>query len=160
MDLPDVRPIGELLRDTPRGGSIRMSLDRVRVQDVGLSRLASSSDRAEQRQAYGIAEPDAAVAPPSEQVPACWGHQDASHRLLHTDVDSQASSYSSEEFNIAATLCAAEIQASQQSQLLELELRIFNSAISANELVTSWWAGRQLGLPRFLAGTGKSDGAV
>ena len=44
-------------------------------------------------------------------------------------------------------------------QLLE-QLRICNSAISANELVTGWREGRHLGLIKFVAETGKSDGAV
>ena len=59
-----------------------MSLDHARVQDEELNRLPASSDRAEQRQAYGILETEAAVAPPRGRIPACWGHPNASFRPL------------------------------------------------------------------------------
>ena len=113
-----------------------MSLERARVQDVELSRLAASPDRAEQHSAYGVLETGAAAAPPKEQIPACWGRPNASYWLLRADADSQAFNYSTEELHIAATLCAAELQVSRKIEATGLELRIFNLAISANELVT------------------------
>ena len=61
-------------------------------------------------------------------------------------------SYSSEELYIAATLRAAELQASRKTQLPELERRVFDLVIPANELVTGWRKGRQLGLIKFLGG--------
>ena len=118
-----------------------MSLDRARVQDVEPSRLAAASDRAEQRQAYGMSETDAAAAPTEEQIPVCWGRPDASCWLPHTDVNSQDFSHTSEELYVAATLCAAGLQVSRKTQLPELELHTFNLATSANELVTGWWKG-------------------
>ena len=42
----------------------------------------------------------------------------------------------------------------------DLELRIFGLATSANELITGWWKGRQLGLVRFLAAAARHNGAV
>ena len=95
--------VEELLRDAPRRVFIRMSLARARVQDVELSRLAESSDRAERHQAYSILETEAAAAPTNGQIPACWGRPNAGYCLLHADVDSQASSYASEGLYIAAT---------------------------------------------------------
>ena len=79
MDLRDFTRGDELLRDAPRRAFISMSLDRDRVQDVELSRLAASFDRAEQHQAFGIPETEAAAAPPKEQIPACWDRPDASY---------------------------------------------------------------------------------
>ena len=32
--------------------------------------------------------------------------------------------------------------------------------MSANELVTGWWEGRQLGLIKFLAGNGRGNGVA
>ena len=61
---------------------------------------------------------------------------------------------------MAATLCAAELQVSREIQLPEIELRIFNLAIPAYELVTGWRKGRRLGLLKFLASAGKSNGAI
>ena len=49
---------------------------------------------------------------------------------------------------------------SRKIQLPKSELRILNLAISANELVTGWWKGRQLGLIKFSAGAGERYAAV
>ena len=65
------------------------------------------------------------------------------------------SPYTSEEPNVAATLCAAGLQVSRKIQLPELELHIFNLMTCASELVTGWQMGREL-----LAGAGKSNGAA
>ena len=90
-----------------------------------------------------------------KQIPACWGQPNASYWPLRTDVDSQASAYSSDELFIAATLCAAGLQASREIQLPELEIRVFDLVIPDNELVTGWRKGRRLGLIKFLAGDRK-----
>ena len=96
MDLRDFKPSDELLLDTPRRVFLRMSWDRARIQDVEVSRLAASPDRAEQHQAYGALETEAAAAPPAKGTPACWDRPNASYWLLRADVDSQAFSYSTE----------------------------------------------------------------
>ena len=42
----------------------------------------------------------------------------------------------------------------------DLELHICGFVAAANELITSWWKGRQLGLVRFLAAAARRNGAV
>ena len=88
------------------------------------------------------------------------GRQNASHWLLRTDVDSQALRYSFEELHIAATFCAAELHVSRNIQLPEIELHTFDLVASADELVTGWWKGRQLGLVEFSASARASNGAT
>ena len=124
MDLREYKPSDELLRDTPRRAFLRISLVRAGEQDVEPRRLAASPDRAEQHQAHGVLETEAAAAPPKVQIPACWDRPNASYWLLHADVDSRAFNYSAEELRIAATLCAAELRVSRKIEAPELELRI------------------------------------
>ena len=136
--MPDLRSIAhecEPLASASRCLFISVSQEDARIQDSDLCRMASFPDREERAQASAIMESEAAAAPPKEQIPTCWGHQNASYWLMLTEVDSQASCYASEELHIAATLCAAELQVSRNIQLSEVELRIFSLATSANELV-------------------------
>ena len=60
---------------------------------------------------------------------------------------------------MAATLCSADLEVSRKFQFPEIEPRIFYLAISANELVTGWRKGRQLGPIKFLASAGEGNGA-
>ena len=114
MDLREYKPSEELLRGAPCRAFLRMSLGRARVQAVELRRLATSPDRAEQHGAYGILETGAAAAPPKEQIPACWGRPNASYSLLRADVEPQAFKYTRVQLRAAASLCAAELQASRE----------------------------------------------
>ena len=61
-----------------------MSLGNARAQDAELSRLASSPDRAEQHQAYGILDTEAAAAPPKREL---W----ANPSLLDTETEANPS---------------------------------------------------------------------
>ena len=137
----------------PRCIFIRAGLENARVHDRELCRMASPPDRAENDQAIAISEVEAAAAPPKELIPPRRGHQDARYWLQHTEVNSQALTYTSREPHITATFCAAEPQVS------EPELHICGLASSANELIAGWWKGRQLGRIKFLASAAKRNAA-
>ena len=147
------------LAGAPRGIFIRASLENARILDQAPCRLASPPDSAENAQAFAISEPEAKAALPTERIPSCWGHQNASYWIKHAEVDSQACTYTSEELRVAATFCAAELQVSRDTQPSELELHVFSLASSARELIAGWRKGRQLGLTKFLASAGTHNGA-
>ena len=149
----------ERLQGAPRCLFIRMSLENARIQDKELCRVASSPDKTAQAHSFGILETEAAAAPAEELIPSRGGHRYASYWLLRAGVDSQAFCYPYEELRIAATFCAADLQVYRNIQLPESELRTFDLASPANELVTGWWKGRRLCLDEFLASAGESDGA-
>ena len=65
------------------------------------------------QQVIAILESEAAAAPKKELIPPRWGRQNASYWLKHTEADSQAFSYISEELHIAVVFCAAELQVSR-----------------------------------------------
>ena len=160
MDVLSIAREKEPHKGAPRCLYIRMSLENARIQQKEICRLASYPDKAEQTQAFAILDSEAPAAPPKEQTPPLWGHQNASYWLLRAGAGMQAFRYSAGELHIAATFCATELQVSRNIQLPELELDTFDLASSANELVTGWWRGRQLGLVKFLASAGKSNGAT
>ena len=138
---------------------IRASLENARIQDQELRRPAAPPDRAENNQAIAISESEAASAPTKELIPSCWGHQNTSYWLKHTEVDSQAFTHASEELRVAAAFCAADLQVSRDIKLSDLELHVFSLASSANEPIAGWWEGRQLGLAKFLASAARRSGA-
>ena len=80
--------------------------------------------------------------------------------MLHASADSEAFTYSQEDLYIAAAFCAAELQVSREALMPDLELHIFGLVAAANELITGWRKGRQLGLVRFLAAAARRNGAV
>ena len=112
----------------PRCVFFRVSLGNACVREQELSRAAASPGRAEDNQTIAISESEAAAAPTKELIPLCWGHQNASYWLKHTEVDSQAFTYTSKEPHIAAAFCAAELQVSRDIKLSDLELHIFSLA--------------------------------
>ena len=130
------------------------------TQDRELRRLAISSEPADSQQAVAILQPEALAVPEKEHIAQCWGHPNASYRLLHTSADSDAFSYSQEDLYMASTFCAAELQASREASTHDLELHIFGLVAAANELIAGWRRDRQLGLARFLAAAARRNGAI
>ena len=144
----------------PRFLFIRASLELAQLQDRELRRLAKSPDAADTQQAVSILQSEAIAAPEKGLIQPCWGHPNASYWLLHTKSDPRAFIYSEEDLYIATVFCAAELQVSRDVKFPDLELFVFGLAPSANQLITGWWKGRQLGLVRFLAAAAKHNGAI
>ena len=88
--------------------------------------MVNSNDPADARQALAILQAEANSVPEKEVISLCWGHQNASYQLLHTEADSDAFSYSEEDLFISAVFCAAELQVSRKAEMRELELHIFS----------------------------------
>ena len=147
------------LFEEPRFLFLRVSLERAQAQDAELRRLAQSSNPDDSQTALAILQTEAMAAPPKEPIDACWDHANASFWLLHTSADSKAFIYSQDELRIASIFCAAELQASRQAAMSDLELHIFDLVATADKLITGWWKGRQLGLVKFLASAAKHNGA-
>ena len=144
----------------PRFLFIRASLELAQLQDRELRRLAISSNPADSQQAVAILQSEAIAAPEKEHIPSCWGRPNASYWLLRATSDSRAFIYSEDDMYIAAVFCAAELQVSRGAKFPDLELIVFGLASSANQLITGWRKGRQLGLARFLAAAAKHNGAI
>ena len=89
------------LPNEPRLLFIRVSLDIAMHQDNELRRLVNSNDPADARQALAILQAEANGVPEKELISLCWGHQNASYQLLHTEADSDAFSYSDEDLFFA-----------------------------------------------------------
>ena len=81
------------LPNEPRLLFIRVSLDIAMHQDNELRRLVNSNDPADAHQALAILQAEANGVPEKELISLCWGHQNASYQLLHTEADSDAFSY-------------------------------------------------------------------
>ena len=137
-----------------------------RAWEVLTSKIRSSvawrrpPETAENQQAIAILESEAAAVPKKELIPPRRGRPNASYWLKHTEADSQAFSYASEELHIAAAFCAAELQVSRELKIPDLELHMFDLVASANGLIAGWWRGRQLGLIKFLASAANHNGAT
>ena len=148
------------LPEEPRFLFIRVSLESAQLQDRELRRLAKSTDPAGTQQAAAILQSEAIAAPEKEPAPSRWDHPNASYWLLHTKADSRALIYSEAELYIATVFCAAELQVLRDIKLPDLELIVLGLVSSANQPITGWRKGRQLGLVRFLADAAKHNGAI